>query len=48
MAGRAGRRRRRHVRAREREPSDAVIEGRRVPTFGRVAIRAVGQREGWT
>ncbi len=48
MARSARSRCRRHVRARKREPRDAVIEGSRIPTFGRVAIRTVSQRESRT
>ena len=46
MAGSAGRRRRRHVRAGQRKSGDAVIERRRRPARCRVACRAIRRREG--
>lgn len=47
VAGRAGCRRGRHVRADQRESCDAVIEGGRVPTTGGVAVRAIcGRKRG--
>jgi len=45
VAGRAGRRRGRHVRAHQSEACDAVIERRGIPAFGRVAVRAVCRGE---
>jgi hypothetical protein len=41
MAGRAGSRRRRHVRPCQRKPSDAVVERRRGPPRGCMASGAV-------
>ena len=43
MAGGAGRRSRRHVRARQSEAGNAMIEGGGVPTFRRMAIRTICQ-----
>lgn len=43
MARHAGSRRWRGVRACERESRQAVVEGSRVPTLGRVAVRAIGR-----
>ncbi len=45
VARRARRRRRRHVRPGQRKSCNAVIERSRVPTFRRVAVRAVRQRK---
>lgn len=54
VARKARRRRGRHVRARQREASRAVVEGSAVPTLGRMAVRAIrhrkcrtGSRVGW-
>lgn len=41
VAGGAGRRSRRHVRANKRETGDAVIKRSRVPTLGRVALGTI-------
>lgn len=46
VARRAGSGRRRHVRARESETGDAMIEGGRVPAFGGMTIGAIRRREG--
>ena len=45
VARRARSRRRRHVRPGQRKSCNAVIERSRVPTFRRVAVRAVRQRK---
>lgn len=41
VAGRAGRWRRRHVRADKRKPRDAVVERSGVPSFCGVAVRTI-------
>ena len=45
MARSAGRRRRGHVRSRQSETGNAVIERRRVPTFSRMAGGTIHRRE---
>jgi len=45
VAGGAGRRRRRHVRSRQRESGHAVIKRSGIPTNSCVASRAIGRPE---